>query len=451
MNDTVTERKYLFSPVDLRRLILPLVLEQTLVITVGMVDTMMVSSVGEAAVSGVSLVDMLVNLVISVFSALSTGGAVVTAQFLGAGKTREACHSSRQLTATVAIFAIGVMAICMGACRPILSFFFGSIEADVMYNAQLYMMISALSFPFIGVYGACAALFRAMGNSMIVLKASCIMNAVNVVGNAVGIFALHMGVLGVAIPTLISRIVAAAILYLLLKRPVYEIHMIRGKFHFDGRIIRKILYIGIPSGIENGIFQLGRVAVVSIISGFGTVQIAANGVANSLDSMGCIMGQAMSLAMITVIGQCVGAASLDQVKYYTKKLMMITYAGMIAINVVILSALPVILKLYGLSVQTTALAGQLVWIHDGIAMVLWPIAFVLPNMMRACNDVRFTMVISIFSMVIFRIGLSLVMGVHMNMGAIGVWWAMIVDWIFRSSCFVGRYFKGSWRKFCVLK
>lgn len=451
MNDTVTERKYLFSPVDLRRLILPLVLEQTLVITVGMVDTMMVSSVGEAAVSGVSLVDMLVNLVISVFSALSTGGAVVTAQFLGAGKTREACHSSRQLTATVAIFAIGVMAICMGACRPILSFFFGSIEADVMYNAQLYMMISALSFPFIGVYGACAALFRAMGNSMIVLKASCIMNAVNVVGNAVGIFALHMGVLGVAIPTLISRIVAAAILYLLLKRPVYEIHMIRGKFHFDGRIIRKILYIGIPSGIENGIFQLGRVAVVSIISGFGTVQIAANGVANSLDSMGCIMGQAMSLAMITVIGQCVGAASLDQVKYYTKKLMMITYAGMIAINVVILSALPVILKLYGLSVQTTALAGQLVWIHDGIAMVLWPIAFVLPNMMRACNDVRFTMVISIFSMVIFRIGLSLVMGVHMNMGAIGVWWAMIVDWIFRSSCFAGRYFKGSWRKFCVLK
>lgn len=451
MNDIATKRNYLFSSVDLRRLILPLILEQTLVITVGMMDTMMISSAGEAAVSGVSLVDMLVNLVISIFSALSTGGAVVTAQFLGAGKSGEACHSSRQLTVTVTIFALSIMILCMAACRPILFFFFGSIEADVMQNAWLYMMVSALSFPFIGVYGACAALFRAMGNSMIVLKASCIMNIVNVIGNALGIYVLHMGVLGVAVPSLLSRIVAAAILYSLLKKPGYEIHMLRGKFRFDGRLIRKILNIGIPSGIENGIFQLGRVAVVSIISGFGTVQIAANGVANSLDSMGCIMGQAMSLAMITVIGQCVGAASLEQVKFYTKKLMRITYAGMIAVNLVILASLPMTLKLYGLSPETTTLAGQLVWIHDGIAMILWPIAFVLPNMMRACNDVRFTMVTSIFSMMVFRIGLSVVLGVHMGMGALGVWWAMIVDWIFRSLCFVGRYAKGTWKKFCVLK
>lgn len=277
------------------------------------------------------------------------------------------------------------------------------------------------------------------------------MNIVNVIGNALGIYVLHMGVLGVAVPSLLSRIVAAAILYSLLKKPGYEIHMLRGKFRFDGRLIRKILNIGIPSGIENGIFQLGRVAVVSIISGFGTVQIAANGVANSLDSMGCIMGQAMSLAMITVIGQCVGAASLEQVKFYTKKLMRITYAGMIAVNLVILASLPMTLKLYGLSPETTTLAGQLVWIHDGIAMILWPIAFVLPNMMRACNDVRFTMVTSIFSMMVFRIGLSVVLGVHMGMGALGVWWAMIVDWIFRSLCFVGRYAKGTWKKFCVLK
>lgn len=451
MNETVIEEKNLFSNADLRKLILPLVLEQTLVITVGMVDTMMVSSVGEAAVSGVSLVDMLVNLVLSVFAALSTGGAVVTAQYLGAGKREEACNSSKQLIYIVALFALAVMAACMAACRPILSFFFGSIEADVMQNAWIYLLVCAMSFPFMGVYNASAALFRAMGNSLIVLKASCIMNTVNIVGNAIGIFVLHMGVLGVAVPTLVSRIVAAAILYILLRNPAYEIHMMRGKFRFDGKIIRKILYIGIPSGIENGIFQLGRVAVVSIISGFGTVQIAANGVANSLDSMGCIMGQAMSLAMITVIGQCVGAASLKQVKYYTRKLMVITYAGMIAINVVILLSLPMTLKLYGLSAETTALAGRLVWIHDGIAMVLWPISFVLPNMMRACNDVRFTMVISIFSMVVFRIGLSLVLGVHFGWGAVGVWWAMIVDWIFRSSCFVGRYLRGTWRRFCVLK
>ena len=451
MKDIATEKKVLFSNTELRKLILPLILEQALVFTVGMVDTMMVSSVGEAAVSGVSLVDMLVTLVISVFSALSTGGAVVTAQLLGAEKIREACHSSRQLIVTVAIFSLTVMAICMGACRSILSFFFGSIEADVMQNAQLYLLVSAVSFPFVGVYGACAALFRAMGNSLVVLKASMIMNAVNVIGNAIGIFVLHMGVLGVAVPTLISRIVAAVILYVLLRSPNYEIHMGRGKFRFDGRVIRKILYIGIPSGIENGIFQLGRVAVVSIISGFGTVQIAAYGVANSLDGMGCIVGQAMSLAMITVIGQCVGAASLSQVKYYTKKLMFITYAGMIVVNVAILLALPLIMKLYGLSPETTALASRLVFIHDGMAMFWWPISFVLPNMMRACNDVRYTMVISIFSMVVFRIGLSIVIGMQMGMGAIGVWYAMLVDWVFRSCCFVGRCIKRTWKKYCVLK
>ena len=451
MNDTEMKNNYLFSPVELRRLILPLVLEQTLVITVGMVDTMMVSSVGEAAVSGVSLVDMLVNLIFSVFAALATGGAVVTSQYLGAGKQKEACHSSRQLIVTTAVFSLAVMALCIAACRTILSFFFGSIEADVMENARLYMLVSALSFPFMGIYGAASALFRSMCNSMIVLQSSLIMNAINVIGNAVGIFVLHMGVLGVAIPSLLSRIVAAAILYILLHKPTYEVHIVREKFHFDGRVIRKILYIGIPSGIESGIFQLGRVAVVSIISGFGTVQIAANGVANSLDSMGCIMGQAMSLAMITVIGQCVGAASLAQVKYYTKKLMMITYAGMIVINWVILISLPQILKLYGLSSETTALSQQLVWIHDGLAMIRWPVAFVLPNMMRACNDVRYTMVISIFSMIAFRIGLSLIMGVNMGMGAVGVWWAMIVDWIFRSTCFVARYLRGTWRKFCVLR
>lgn len=451
MNTQIKESPRLFSNADLRKLILPLVLEQTLVITVGMVDTMMVSSVGEAAVSGVSLVDMLVNLVLSVFAALSTGGAVVTSQFLGAKREKDACHSSRQLIYTVAIFSSIVMMVCMLACRPILSFFFGSIEADVMDNARIYLLICAVSFPFMGVYDAAAALFRAMGNSLIVLQASCIMNAVNIVGNAIGIYVLKMGVVGVAVPTLLSRIVAAAILFILLKQPRHVIHMTKEKFRFDGKIIRRILYIGIPSGIENGIFQLGRVAVVSIISGFGTVQIAANGVANSLDGMGCIMGQAMSLAMITVIGQCVGAASLSQVKYYTKKLMLITYIGMIAINAVILSTLPFILKFYGLSAETTALSQHLVWIHDGMAMFLWPIAFVLPNMMRACNDVRFTMVISIFSMIVFRIGLSMVIGVHYGWGAVGVWWAMIVDWVFRAIWFVGRYLKGTWQRYCTLK
>ena len=277
------------------------------------------------------------------------------------------------------------------------------------------------------------------------------MNIINIVGNAFCIFILEMGVAGVAIPSLVSRAVAGIILYILLKNPKHVIHFEKSSFTFDWKIIKNILYIGIPSGIENGIFQLGRVLVVSIISGFGTIQIAANGVANNLDAMGCIIGQAMNLAMITVIGQCVGANDEKQIRYYTKKLLFITYIATIILNSCILFGLEPILSLYGLSKETTELAALLVWIHDGCAMILWPVAFVLPNMLRACNDVRFTMVISIFSMFAFRIGLSYVIGVRMGMGAIGVWIAMVVDWIFRSILFIGRYWRGSWKGLCLVQ
>lgn len=440
----------IFSNKDLKKLIIPLILEQALAITVGMADTMMISSVGEAAVSGVSLVDMFNNLIISVLAALATGGAVVTSQFIGASKREEACRSAKQLLWVDGLITVGISLLVIVGHRGILNLFFGRIEEDVMSNAILYLIISAVSFPFLAIYNACAALFRSMGNSGITLKVSILMNILNVGGNAVCVFGLKMGVAGVAVPSLISRAVAALCLYILLKNPDSLIHLNKDRFRFDGKMIKKILYIGIPSGIENGIFQLGRVVVVSIIAGFGTAQIAANGVANSLDSMGCIIGQGMNLAMITVIGQCVGAGDLAQVKHYTKKLLLITYTATAVTNTLILLFLRPILGLYGLGAEATELAYILVMIHNGMAMLLWPASFVLPNMLRACNDVRYTMTVAIFSMVTFRIGLSLVFGVSMEMGAVGVWIAMVVDWVFRVICFAGRYLRGTWRKYCNL-
>lgn len=441
--------EYLFSKKDLRKLIVPLVFEQALAITVGMADTMMISSVGEAAVSGVSLVDMINMLIFSVLAALSTGGAVVTAQNIGAGNLKDACRSAKQLLYTVLIASIVVTLAVIIARSPLLRLFFGSIEQDVMENAVIYLLISAVSFPFLAVYNACAALFRSMGNSQITLKVSVLMNLINIAGNAVCIFVLHMGVAGVALPSLISRAVAGIILYVLLKKPKYMVHFEKESFALDWNVIKKILYIGIPSGIENGIFQLGRVLVVSIISGFGTIQIAANGVANNLDSMGCIIGQAMSLAMITVIGQCVGANDERQIRYYTKKILLMTYISTILVNSCILLGLSPILSLYGLSEETTKLAYLLVMIHNGCAMLMWPASFVLPNMLRACNDVKFTMVVSIFSMFTFRIGFSYIIGVRMGMGAVGVWIAMVLDWIFRLSFFIGRYLSGRWKRLCL--
>ena len=449
MRQTVTENR-LFSKKDLRKLIIPLILEQTLAITVGMADTMMISSAGEAAVSGVSLVDMFNNLIISVLAALATGGAVVTSQCIGAGRREEACRSARQLVFTEAAITIGISVLVLLFHRQILGVFFGQIEADVMQNAIIYLIISVFSFPLLAVYDSCAALYRSMGNAQITLKISLLMNVINVVGNAIGVYVLKLGVAGVAIPSLVSRGVAGVVLFTFLHNPDNLVFLTREKFKVDATIVKRILFIGIPSGIENGIFQLGRVLVVSIIAAFGTSQIAANGVANSLDSMGCIVGQAMSLAMITVIGRCVGAGEEGQVRYYTKKLLGETYFYTAVINSIILLLLPWILQIYGLGEETTRLSYILVMIHDGMAIFLWPASFVLPNMLRACNDVKYTMVVSIFSMITFRIGFSYVFGVHMGWMAVGVWAAMVIDWVFRVLCFVGRYLAGTWRKKCGL-
>ena len=437
----------LFSNRDLRKLIVPLVFEQGLAMMVGMVDTMMISSVGEAAVSGVSLVDMINMLIFAVLAAMATGGCVVVSQYLGAQKPQEGRRAASQLLLTVLILGFAIIAIVFVLYRQLLHLLFGSIEDDVMQNAVIYFLISAVSYPFLGLYNACAALFRSMGNSRITLEASLAVNAINVAGNAVGIFVLHLGVAGVAIPSLLSRAVGALILYVLLRkrREGQEIWLEGGLPRPDMDVIRRILRIGIPNGLENGIFQLGRVLVVSIISMFGTIEIAANGVANGLDALGIVGGQATSLAMITVIGQCVGAGDEEQVRYYTKKILVITYGLFLLIDLPVLIFLNPLLSLYGLQAETTALARKLVMIHAGSALFLWPIGFVFPNMLRACNDVKYTMVVSIASMFIFRIGFSYIIGVGMGWGAVGVWTAMVMDWICRCICFILRYRSGKWR------
>ncbi len=440
-----TNSNRIFSNRDIYNIFIPLLFEQALAITVGMADTMMISSVGESAVSGVSLIDMFNMLIFSILSALATGGAVIVSQNLGAGKQKEAKDAAKQLlfAGVVASLLLGLFSILFR--QGILSLFFGKIEPAVREAALIYLVISAISFPFLGLYNGCAALFRAMGRTSVTFKVSVIGNIINVVGNAVCIFGLKMGVAGVAIPSLLSRAVMGIILYLLLKKPSYEIYLEPGAFRLNGEIIKKILYIGIPSGIENGIFQLGRVLVVSIISGFGTMQIAANGVANSIDNCGSLVGSAMNLAMITVIGRCVGADDKEQIRYYMKKLLFIAYGLTAVLNIPVLLGLQPILAIFGLSAETTALATKLIWIHNGVAMLLWPMSFTFPNMLRACNDVKFTMFLSILSMFLCRVGFSYLLGVRYGMGAIGVWIAMVIDWIVRITGFVLRYLHGDWK------
>jgi putative MATE family efflux protein len=318
-----------------------------------------------------------------------------------------------------------------------------------MQNALTYLVLSALSYPFLAVYNSCAALFRSMGNSKISMQVSILMNLMNVTGNAIFIYVMHWGVAGAALASLIGRVTACVVLFIRLQNPNLTIHTRRDLFHWNGSMIARILRIGIPGGVENSIFQLGRVLVVSIIATFGTSQIAANAVANNLDGLGVLAGQAMNLAIITIVGQCVGAGDYDQLKYYVKKMMIWTYIinGLCCIGVIL--AMPLILKLYSLSPETIQLARILVLIHCGMGVVCWPASFTLPNVLRAANDVKFPMVVSITSMLVFRIVLSYILGVRLGWGAIGVWIAMIVDWFCRIVCFCARYLSRKWKIYAV--
>ena len=442
----------LFSNRQLIRLIVPLIIEQGLSILVGMCDGMMVSSAGEAAISGVSLVDMINAIVLNLFAALATGGAVVTSQYLGAKQMEKARQSAGQLVLMASGLGIAALAFCQIFAVGMMKLFFGSIEASVMEAGLLYLRITALSFPFIALYNAGAAIFRSMGNSKISMKVSMLMNVINVTGNAICILGLKMGVAGVAIPTLISRAVAAILILYLASRKKQDLYLdMSGVCSFRPKMMGSILHIGVPSACENTFFSLGRTVVVSMIAIFGTVQTSANAVANTLDSVAIIFGLSMGLAMETVVGQCVGAGDVKQAQYYTKKLIGWTYGMMLVANVLVMVFCRNLIGLYSsLSPETEELAYNLVMMHSFFAIFMWPIAFVLPNALRAASDARFTMWVSIASMLLMRIGLSWILCVQFQWGAVGVWIGMIMDWVMRIAFFIPRYLSGKWKTKCKL-
>lgn len=437
---------YLFSNRELANLIGPLVIEQLLAVLVGMADSIMVANVGEAAVSGVSLVDNIMILIINIFAALATGGAVVAGQYIGRKDEKSACKAATQLVWFVSLSAVAIMILFYFGKDIILNQVFGHITAEVKGHADIYLLIVTASIPFIALYNGGAAIFRAMGNSQVSMRVSLLMNAINVTGNAILVFGLRIGTAGVAIPTLISRMVAAIVITVLLCNQTRILHIERTlKIRFDGRMIRKILAIGVPNGLENSMFQLGKILVLSLVSTFGTYAIAANAVSNAIALFQILPGMAISLAITTVISQCVGANDYEQVHYYLKKLLVIIYVAMAGTVALIFLALPLILKAYNLSDQTAAAATNIIHFHGISAMIIWPLSFALPAAYRAAGDAKACMYTSIVSMWIFRIGFSYLVGKYMGLGVFGVWVAMVIDWVVRAICFIIRYFNGKWK------
>ncbi len=441
----------MFTRRALFTLIWPLLLEQTLSVTMGMADTLMVAGVGEAAVSSVSLVDSLNILIIQILSALATGGAVIASQYLGRKDTENAGRSAAQLYSVLGLSTVTMGILCMLLSRPILRGVFGSIDEDVMRFAQQYFLISAVSYPFIGLYNGGAALFRAQGNSRISMLASLVMNVINIAGNALLIYGFGMGVIGAALATLIGR-VFAAVFILWQNQNMHNPLRVQSLADLRPRRapIMQILSIGIPSGLENGMFQIGKLCVSSLTSTLGTSAIAANAVANTLSTLANIPGNTMSLAMIPVIGQCLGAGEKKQAKRYVFLLMGIAMVGLAAANAALFFLIPLLVVWFNLSAEASALCTMVVRMFNIASVFFWACSFTLPNALRTGGDAKFTMTVSIISMWLFRVILSYVFVLQFHLGLAGVWLGMFIDWLCRDICFIARFISGKWMEHQVI-
>ncbi|MBQ1311969.1 MAG: MATE family efflux transporter [Blautia sp.] len=441
------ERKRVeFTNRQLRDMIVPLFFEQFLLMLVGIADTFFISQAGESAVAGVSLVNQFNTVFIYLFTALASGGAVVISQYIGSRNHDSAGEASSQLLMFSFLFSLLLTAGVLLGNRSILRFLFGNVENDVMDACVTYLRISAYSYPAIAVYNAGAAICRSLGKTKVTMNISIVSNIINVIGNTIGIFVLHAGVAGVAYPSLIARTFSAAVItYLCFNRKNEVFYRTEWIVGWNGSLLSKILKIAIPNGAENGIFQLVKVALSSIVALYGTYQIAANGVAQSIWSLAALAGAALGPVYITVIGQCMGAGDTTAAEFYFKKLIKITLAFSITWNLFVFLITPLMLRFYNMSEETVSLTITLVIIHNIFNAAAFPFSGCLGNGLRAAGDVSFTMIVSIASTLCVRLLLSYIFSVVFSMGVIGIAIAMCADWIVRAILFIARTNSGAWK------
>ena len=435
-----------FSNRDLAAMIVPLFFEQFLLMLVGLADTFFISRAGEAAVAGVSLVNQFNTIFIYLFTALASGGAVVVSQYVGTRDRKLAGRAASQLLMFSVVFSLVVSVLVLAFRRQMLTLMFGRVEADVMAACITYLTISALSYPALAVYNAGAALFRSVGKTNVTMWVSIVSNVVNVVGNYIGVFVLGAGVAGVAWPSTIARVVSAVIITVFAFREKTVRYRTQDICAWDAPMLRRVLGIAIPNGAENAIFQLVKVALSSIVALFGTYQIAANGVAQSIWSLAALAGAAFGPVYVTVIGQCMGARDTDAAERSFSRMNRIALVFSVVWNALVYLATPTILSFYVLEPETTALVLRLVLLHNVFNALIFPFSGCLGNGLRATGDVAYTMWVSIGCTLLVRLTLSYLLGVVFDMGVMGIAWAMCADWFVRAVFLVARQRSGAWKE-----
>ncbi len=441
----VKKENLLFSNHDLLVLLFPVVVEQLLNSFMGMADTMMVSNVGSAAISAISLVDSINNLVIQIFAALTTGAAIICSQYIGRDDLKGANRAARQVFLAVFAISVGVMMPCLIFRRPLLAVIFGKVTAEVMADSQIYFFITVLSYPFLALFDVGSAFFRAGGNSRFPMAVSVISNILNIAGNAVLIFGFHMGVAGAAISTLLSRIFSMCVIFYALRRDRQQI-VLRDYFSIrpDMPLIKKILAIGVPSGIENGMFQFGKLAIQSTVSAMGTVAIAAQAMTNILEMLNGIAGIGIGIGLMTVVGQCIGADRKEEAKYYIVKLTAAAEAAIVISCLFVLAITKPVVWLGHMETASADMCFQMIIAITIVKPMVWVLSFIPVYGMRAAGDVKFSMIVSMITMWCMRVALCVYLSRVWGFGPMAVWIGMFADWTLRAVIFTCRFLSGKW-------
>lgn len=441
----------MFTNKQLSAILVPVIIEQILNVLMGTVDTMMVSNVGSAAISAVSLVDSLNVLIIQMFAALATGGTIICAQYMGAGNTKKATHAARQVLFISLAISMAISVTLAVFASPLLRLIFGQVEADVMSASKIYFYITLISFPFVALYNSGAAVFRAQENTKTPMKVSFISNIVNVVGNAILIFGFHMGVAGAALATLISRTLCAVWILILLKREVNKIRMSNYlAIRPDKSTIGKILALGIPSGIENSMFQLGKLVIQSSVSTLGTAAIAAQAMTAILEQLNGMAAIGAGIALMTIVSECIGAGREDEAMYYIKK---VSFIGEIIVIVSCALTYAIVRPVIYLGGMDPVSGDMCLYMMTWITIVkplVWAMAFVPGYGMRAAGDVKFSMIASSITMWTIRVGLVIVLINFYGWGPMAVWVGMFCDWTARNIIFTTRLYSKKWLKHRVI-
>ena len=449
---SVDKNNLLFSNKALVALLIPIVVEQLLNSFMGMIDTMMVSNVGSEALSGVSLVDSVNNLIVQLFSAMATGAAIVCSHYVGMRDKEGANNAAKQVVISVGVIALVITVFGITFRRQILGIIFGQIEPGVMENAEIYFFFTALSYPFLALFSAGSAIFRSCGNSRYPMTVSVISNVINIIGNYILIFTFDMGVTGAAIATLISRIFCMVAVYVALAKPRQDI-VVNDYMNIrpDWSLIKTILAIGIPSGIENSMFQFGKLAIQSTVSTMGTAVIAAQAMTNILESLNGIFGLGVGMCLMTVVGQCMGAGRKEEARYYIIKLCIIAEVGITISCLLVYAMLRPVTVIAGMESTSAALCIEMMTAITIVKPLIWTGSFVPAYGLRAAGDVRFSMTTSIITMWGCRVALCIFLVRTYNMGPMAVWYGMFADWALRSVIFFSRFLSGKWMKKEVIK